>query len=465
MNNNGNNKIVKYRKPLNINIGMIIFAAIFVYIIICIFGYFTAKHIVPYEVTVGSLSTNNIYQGIAVRNEEIITAQQAGYINYYAREGERVGTGNLVYTLDESGRLSDYLNTENAGENTLSTEDLSELKSEILGFVSGFDSEHFSSVYDFKYNVKGTVLKLANANILENVDKINSSGISELISFCRAPDTGIVVYSVDGYEDLTLEQFTSDLYDTKEYEKTQLISNELIAAGEPVYKLSKDEDWSIVIQVDEEKADELEELEYVKVKFLKNQDMSWGQVSRYTNPDGDTFVELTFTNSMITFCTDRFIDIELITEEEKGLKVPNSAIVEKEFFIVPKEYVTQGGKSGNYGVIREAYTEDGTATTEFIETTIYNETETEYYLDDSQLRIGDYIIKPESTQKEVISKRGTLIGVYNVNKGYADFKQINILYQNDEYSIIKSNTQYGLSVYDYIALDASSVEENEIING
>lgn len=465
MNNNGNNKIVKYRKPLNINIGMIIFAAIFVYIIICIFGYFTSKHIVPYEVTVGSLSTNNVYQGIAIRNEAVITAQQAGYINYYAREGERVGTGNLVYTLDESGRLSDYLNTENAGENTLSAEDLSELKSEILGFVSSFDAEHFSSVYDFKYNVKGTVLKLANANILENADKINSSGISELISFCRAPDTGIVIYSVDGYEDLTLEQFTRDLYNTKEYEKTQLISNELIAAGEPVYKLSKDEDWSIVIQVDVEKADELEELEYVKVKFLKNQDMSWGQVSRYTNPDGDTFVELTFTNSMITFCTDRFIDIELITEEEKGLKVPNSAIVEKEFFIVPKEYVTQGGKSGNYGVIREAYTEDGTATTEFIETTIYNETETEYYLDDSQLRIGDYIIKPESAQKEVISKRGTLIGVYNVNKGYADFKQINILYQNDEYSIIKSNTQYGLSVYDYIALDASSVEENEIING
>lgn len=465
MNNNGNNKIVKYRKPLNINIGMIIFAAIFVYIIICIFGYFTSKHIVPYEVTVGSLSTNNVYQGIAVRNEAVITAQQAGYINYYAREGERVGTGNLVYTLDESGRLSDYLNTENAGENTLSAEDLSELKSEILGFVSSFDAEHFSSVYDFKYNVKGTVLKLANANILENADKINNSGISELISFCRAPDTGIVIYSVDGYEDLTLEQFTRDLYNTKEYEKTQLISNELIAAGEPVYKLSKDEDWSIVIQVDEEKADELEELEYVKVKFLKNQDMSWGQVSRYTNPDGDTFVELTFTNSMITFCTDRFIDIELITEEEKGLKVPNSAIVEKEFFIVPKEYVTQGGKSGNYGVIREAYTEDGTATTEFIETTIYNETENEYYLDDSQLRIGDYIIKPESAQKEVISKRGTLIGVYNVNKGYADFKQINILYQNDEYSIIKSNTQYGLSVYDYIALDASSVEENEIING
>ena len=63
-----------------------------------------------------------------------------------------------------------------------------------------------------------------------------------------------------------------------------------------------------------------------------------------------------------------------------------------------------------------------------------------------------------------ISKKGSLVGVYNINKGYADFKQIDILYENDEYAIVKSNTQYGLSVYDYIALDASSVEENEIIN-
>ena len=166
---------------------------------------------------------------------------------------------------------------------------------------------------------------------------------------------------------------------------------------------------------------------------------------------------------MVTFCTDRFIDIELILEEETGLKIPNSSIVEKEFFIVPKDYVTQGGNGKNYGVLRETYTEDGTATTEFIETTIYNETETEYYLDDMILRIGDYIIKPDSNETYPISKRGSLTGVYNINKGYADFKQINILYKNDEYSIVKSNTQYGLSVYDYIVLDASTVTDDEFI--
>ncbi|MBD5396384.1 MAG: hypothetical protein HDR23_05150 [Lachnospiraceae bacterium] len=443
---------------------MVIFAAMLVYIIICIFGFFSEKHIVPYEVKEGSLSANNVYQGIALRNEEIITADQAGYINYYAREGERVGVGNLVYTLDESGKLADYIDSENSGNNNLTSKDLAELKSEILGFVAGFDPHNFSEVYDFKYNVKGTVLKLSNVNILENIDRINAAGISDLVSFCRAPDTGIVIYSVDGYEELKFEEFTSELFNTKEYEKKQLISNDLIANGDPVYKLSKDEDWSLIIKVDEKKADELEELKYVNVKFLKNQDTSWGQVSRYTNPEGDTFVRLTFTNSMVTFCTDRFIDVELITEEKKGLKIPQSSIIQKEFFIVPKEYVTQGGKYGRDGVMRETYTEDGKATTEFIETTIYNATETEYYIDDSQLRSGDYIIKPESTEKTAVSRKGTLVGVYNINKGYADFKQIDVLYENEEYAIVKSNTQYGLSVYDYIALDATSVEDDEIIN-
>ena len=463
MGHNENNKVIKYRKPLNINIGMIIFAVIFIYILICVFMYFTQKHIESFQVKEGSLSSNNIYEGIALRDEEIVTANQAGYINYYAREGERVGVGNLVYTIDESGKLADYLNADDGG-NSLTSQDLSELKTEILGFVNNFDREQFNSVYDFKYNVSGTVLKLANANILENIDRINADGISELISFCNAPNTGIVIYSVDGYENLTLEQFSGALFENKEYEKKQLISNELIAIGDPVYKLSKAEDWSIVIKTDAEKEKELLDAEYVKVKFLKNQNTSWAEVSSYTNPQGEIFVQLTFSNSMINFCTDRFIDIELILEEDTGLKIPNSSIVEKECFLVPKEYVTKGGNSNNFGVMREAFTEEGEATVEFVETTVYSETENEYYLDDTVLRIGDDLIMPDSTATFTVSKRGSLIGVYQINKGYADFKQINILYQNDEYAIVKSNTQYGLSVYDYIVLDSSTVQPDEFLN-
>lgn len=458
-----NRKITKYRRPLNLNIGMLIFATIFIYVVICVIMYFQAQHIVGYSVKEGSLTSNTIYKGIALRSEEIITSTDAGYVNYFAREGERAAYGNLIYTIDETGKLSDYIKSNESGENTLSDSDLSELKTEIVSFAGNFDCRDFSSVYNFKYNVEGTVMKLANYNILENVDALNGASGTALINYCYAPDSGIVIYSTDGYEDLTLQDITKEHFDQDAYEKTHLVNNELIAKGDPVYKLSTSEDWSIVIPVEADLAAQLEEAEYIKVRFLKNQYTAWGQVTTNTNEAGDTFASLTFTNSMITFCTDRFVDIELLLEDESGLKIPNSAIVQKEFFIVPKEYVTLGGNSGNSGVLLETYDENGNATTEFVETSIYEETETEYYLDDTVLRAGNYLIKPDSTDKYAVSKTGTLIGVYNINKGYADFKQIIILYQNDEYSIVKSNTAYGLNVYDYIVLDASTVKDNEFI--
>ncbi len=458
------NKIVKYRKPLNINIGTVIFAVILVYIVFCVFTYFTSRHVVWYEVQAGSLSTNNIYEAVAIRDETVVNAVDAGYINYFAREGARVAVGDLVYTVDESGKLADYIGTNATGENSLSPTDLSELKSEIVGFTNSFDRRNFSTVYDFKYDMEGTVVKLSNYSILESIDSLQSSELAGPIKQCMASSAGIVVYSIDGYEELTLEQMTKEVFDKTNYEKSQLLGNDLIAAGDPVYKISSNEDWSLVIQTDAKRAEELLEAEYVRVRFLKNQEISWGKVESFTNESGDTFVQLTFTNSMITFANDRFVDIELILEDENGLKIPNSSIVEKEFFIVPKAYVTKGGNSGANGVLRETYTEEGEATTEFVEATIYNETDEEYYLDNASLQIGEYIVMPESTEKYALSKRGSLIGVYNINKGYADFKQINILYNNDEYSIVESNTAYGLNVYDYIVLDAATVSEDELIH-
>lgn len=442
---------------------MLIFAAIFIYVVVCVFMYFRTDHIVGYSVKEGSLSSNSIFKGIALRTEEIVTGSDAGYINYFAREGERVAKGDLVYTVDETGRLSDYMHTSESGENSLSDADLTELKNEITSFTNRFDRRQFSDVYNFKYSVQGTALKLSNYNILENADALNQAGGSSFVNYRYAPNSGIVIYSIDGYEDLTLEDMTAELFEQDAYEKKYLVNNDLVANGDQIYKLSTSEDWSIVIQTDEELAEELLEKEYVEVRFLKNRYTSWGEVSSYTNEAGDTFVSLTFTNSMITFCTDRFIDIELLLEDEKGLKIPNSAIVTKEFFIVPKEYVTKGGNSGSDGVLLETYDEEGNAVTEFVPTTIYDATETEYYLDDSVLRAGNYIIKPESTQKYAVSKTGSLTGVYNINKGYADFKQVTVLYSNDEYSIVKSNTVYGLNVYDYIVLDASTVNDNQFI--
>ena len=456
-NRNRNRKVTRYPVYLHLNIGMIFFAAMLVYVVICVFIYINKKHIVGYEVTEGSLSSNNIYEAVALRSEVVVNTEKSGYVNYFATEGQRVAVGDLVYTVDESGDLLDYLKSQGTESASLSDEDLSELRTQIVSFSSAFDPKEFSAVYDFKNGLNGTVQKLASSSVLQNISSLSGSSLQS-INYCHSPYTGIVLYSVDGYENLTINDMTADLLDSSQYERNQLISNSLLAAGDTAYKVSTSDDWSIVIKENDlDKVQDLADRQYVKVRFLKNQDESWGKVSYVTNDAGDTFVGFTFSNSMITFSKDRFLNVELITEEEAGLKIPNSAIAEKSFFIVPMEYVIKGNNN-NSGVLRSKYDEDGNETSEFVEVELYNETEDSYYVDDTALRSGDQLIKPDSQEKFIISEKRTLIGVYNINKGYADFRQISILYQNDEYSIVKSNTMYGLSVYDHIVLDASSLE-------
>ncbi|MBE5825674.1 MAG: hypothetical protein E7307_03465 [Butyrivibrio sp.] len=455
-------KVSRYPSNLNnINIGMVFFAVMAIYIIISVVTYIKKDHMVGYQVMNGSLSSNNIYNAVALRTEEIVTSDTAGYVNYFATEGGRVAVGNLVYTVDESGQLLEYLKSQGSEEVALSEEDLSELRTQIVNFDSSFDRTNFRPAYDFKVSLDGTVHKLSNNSILNNIRTLNeNSGTLQSINYRYAADTGIVVYSTDGYEDITLQQMNKSLMDENSYEKTQLVNNNLVKSGDPVYKLCTSEEWSIVInENDPDKVKVLEDLEYVKVRFIKNQDESWGKVSTFTNDEGDTFVQLTFTNSMLTFCRDRFLNIELITEDEKGLKIPVSSIVYKNFYLVPKSYIIKNN-DGTTGVLRVKYDEQGNETSEFIDIEVYSENDTEYYVDEEVLRSGDLLILTDSNSRFTVSKSDSLIGVYNINKGYADFRQITVLYQNDEYAIVKPNTNYGLNVYDYIVLDSKTVDQD-----
>lgn len=454
-------KVTKYPRNLNnINIGVVIFGFILIYVIISVITYFRKDHIVGYEVKEGALSTNNIYDAVALRQETIVESDTAGYVNYFAAEGARVAYGNLVYTVDESGQLLEFLKSQGSDDASLSDEDLSELRSQIVDYMSSFDKEEFYTVYDFKIGLDGTVQKLSNNSILNNINSLNSNSAAlAAINYKYANGTGIVVYSTDGFETKSPSDLTLDMFDLNNYSKNQLINNALVKAGDPVYKLCTSEDWSIVIhESDPDKVEEILSQGYIKVRFLKNQNESWGKVSSVTNAGGDTLIVLSFSNSMITFCRDRLLSVELITEDETGLKIPNSSIVNKNFFLIPKEYVIKNNDNTT-GVLRDKYDEQGNETTEFVNVSLYNENETEFYIDMTALRSGDVLIKPDSNDRFAVGKQDTLVGVYNINKGYADFRQIRILYQNDEYSIVRSNTMYGLSVYDYIVLDAAAVNE------
>ena len=59
-----NKKVIRYRRPLNINVGMIIFGIIFLYMLFNIFAYFRKDHVQFYEVMEGGIVNNKQYTGL-----------------------------------------------------------------------------------------------------------------------------------------------------------------------------------------------------------------------------------------------------------------------------------------------------------------------------------------------------------------------------------------------------------------
>ena len=96
---------------------------------------------------------------------------------------------------------------------------------------------------------------------------------------------------------------------------------------------------------------------------------------------------------------------------------------------------------------------------------VYDYDDGEYLIDRNLLNEGDYILLENSAKRIQLQEKDVevLHGVYNINKGYAVFREITVIDENEEYCIIESNNIYGLAAYDYIVLNASEVTEDQIV--
>lgn len=459
-----NKKVIKYRKPFNINIGVVIFVIIFIYLVFNVFAYMTTNHVSVYEVEQGTMAENNLYKGLILRSEQVYTSAYSGSLNYYLKESSKASYNQLIYSVDENGDVSQKISEASQDTSVLDTDSITELENSIYNFQSSYDALNYYNVYSFKESLDSELNEALSLSALNHIaDYANSAQNSNTFHTVKADDPGIVVYYTDGYEKVTPEQVTMDMFDEAAYTRTSTRKNTAIQAGDSVYKLIDSEVWNIVIPIQSELANELAEDTVIHIRFAKDDKTVYAYYS-IMQKDNQNYLVLTLKNSMIRYAKDRYVEIELLLAEETGLKIPNSAITEKEFYTIPIEYFMLGGDSSNLGLLVESTDEDRKTITEFVTPTIYYETETHYYIDSEDVSAGDRIRKADSSETYTIgTDTAALKGVYNINKGYAVFKQIDILYQNQEYAIIKTGTTYGISLYDHIALDSTKVNENELV--
>ena len=199
----------------------------------------------------------------------------------------------------------------------------------------------------------------------------------------------------------------------------------------------------------------------VRVRFLRDNQTKNASLQIINRGEDDAYGYLTFSSGMIRYAGERYLDIELELENESGLKIPKSAVTEKSVWLVPEDYLTTGGASSGEGfLVQKGDSAEFTAATVW-----YRDTESGMlYVDPGDLEAGDVLLMPESSLTFTVGEEGTLQGVYCINKGYAQFRQVQILTESEEYYIVAEGSSYGLSNYDHIALDGSTLQENDIVN-
>lgn len=456
-----NKKIVNYKKPFSLNIGVVVFVIIFIYILFNIFSYFTKMHISVYEVEQGTIAENNIYNGLAIREENVIYTDTSGYVNYYLKDSKKASYNSLVYSIDETGAVAKQLATASTEQASISKADLGEIQEVVDEYTKSYNSASFYNVYAFRENVDAQIMEALNLNALDSIgDYTAYAEGNNTFHLGYAPTPGIVAYYTDGYEDVTVDTFEPSMLNELDYSKNNLKSKEQVAAGDPVYKLVTDETWQIILPVSLDTYERLLDGTVIQIEFVEDGRTAWANYEE-KQIDGGYYLILSLNHSMIRYVQERFIEIELLLNKESGLKIPNSSIIEKSFYTVPKDYFTKGDDSSSNGLMVKNPVDNSM---NFIAATLYYETDDSYYIDEEDITAGTIIQKPDSNETYTIGETASLKGVYNINKGYAVFKQIDILYQNEEYTIVKTGTSYGISLYDHIALDGTTVNENDLIN-
>ena len=188
------NKVVSMRRKRPINIDLVFFGAVALYI--CVICY---------------MAMNTEHTGLALREERVFSAETSGYVSYYAREGERVSGSSLVYTIDEKGEINALIR-QNAENVDLTDENFSVIRSSIRSYMSDYSDLEFSKVYDFETSLAGSVMDLMNQNMLESLE---DAGEDSMFSRIYAANIGIQEYYTDGIEEVTLYGVTEEMLEKR----------------------------------------------------------------------------------------------------------------------------------------------------------------------------------------------------------------------------------------------------------
>lgn len=366
----------------------ILLFAIIVYSIIVVYK-LIGNPVDNFFVENGEITFEESTEGYVIRDETIVEGNN--YKNGIAQiksEGDKVAKGESIFRYysnneeDLTKKIKDLdvkIQDAMSKDNTLFSSDIKLLESQIeQKLVDIYQQNDIQKIKEYKKDINTYITKKAKiagekspsgSYIKKLIDERTSyeNKLNEGAEYVTAPKSGVVSYRVDGLEDvLSVDGFSK--LNKKFLDDLKLKTSQVIATSEEKGKVINNFKCYLACYIRSDKAKEAKIGDKVKIRLPNSKETT--VTVEYISVEEDNGVLLVFglENYVEELISYRKIAFDIIWWSDKGLKVPNSAILKDEnniSYVVrnragyyEKIYVNVLRNNNNYSIVKNYTTKE-----------------------------------------------------------------------------------------------------------
>lgn len=469
----------KRKAPKNkgLGIGTFFYFLIFFYLIYNIISFLISNDVNYVSAEKGSIYSDELFDGIILRNETVIKSTSNGIASYYVPEGNKINIDSIVCMIDSNGTYTaeikkdlNYINDKLAYANNCNLHE--DIKKNLYTYTMNYDNDTFGNVYEFKANLNDTVSNITQSlYIHEQIDldtvrskELLESQINNNISIIKTIKSGVISYKIDGYENFNIDNLDAKaLFEFKNEGEICTYKQESVEQESPLFKIVDNDKWYIVCEMKDDLTDFIQGKDNIFINIIEKDVTIKTKVFDIIDENKKEYLILEI-DRYFDLIKSRKIKFQIVYEQYDGIKIPKTAVTEKEFVKIPKSCIAKKGNSE--GVLKKTYGESfvGGESVEFVKIGFNHIEDDNYYVpvNEEGLQLNDILVDSTDNNYTITDKK-SLKGVYIINKGYTNFKLIDEIYAADSYIIVETNTPYGIRIYDRVIADASTAKEDVIL--
>lgn len=408
-------------------------------------------------------------QGIAVRDETVITTEQTGVMISTVGNGGKVSKGEAVANIFPSAQAAQcYIRVQEIDKEIEQFENMRTASAENAAGIAATEKQLRGSLVDMSRGVlggdvrdaidaSGDILYLLNKN--QVATKV-TDGFDERIAELRAereqllaqyssqptalasPGSGYYISNVDGYEHL----LSMDMLPTMTPEQLDAVKTQRVDMDTTwtVGKIADDYVWDIVCEVTSEEA------ELVKLGNSYRLHLPWSDVEsitgrlKYINPGADTNRVL-----LIFECTYMVSELAALREQPVTIELSSYTGME-----ISKKSLTRD-------ICEVTVPIDSIASdSDIVEVLPEEKEEEEAQVQNQQTTSGS------DAPKKTAKVRKYCDGVYIIWGNEVKFKRVNVIYETEDKIICEYKSESGwLKLYDKVATNTRGLYDGKVFGG